>query len=119
MSDPIIPTPENPIPDVDDIKPGIPSPAWPDEGGGGGTGGGVLNLHMDRQTRALDKTWAEIDAAFGSTVIFMDATALLIGTEENAAGYFIYFADFYDAPTVAKITFKADTENDYPVAQMG
>lgn len=86
---------------------------------GGGTGGGVLNLHMDRQTRALDKTWAEIDAAFGSTVIFIDATALLIGTEESVAGYFIYFADFYDAPDVAKITFKADTADGYPVAQIG
>ena len=27
----ITPTPENPIPDVDEIKPGIPLPAWRDE----------------------------------------------------------------------------------------
>lgn len=81
--------------------------------------GGVLNLHMDRHTQALDKTYAEIEPAFGDTIIFMDSTALLIGMEENEDGYFVYFADFYDAPTVAKITFKANTKNDYPVAQMG
>lgn len=27
----ITPTPENPIPDVDEIKPGIPLPAWRDQ----------------------------------------------------------------------------------------
>ena len=79
----------------------------------------MLNLHMDRHTQALDKTYAEIEPAFGDTIIFMDSTALLIGMEENEDGYFVYFADFYDAPTVAKITFKANTKNDYPVAQMG
>ncbi len=84
----------------------------------GGGGGGVLNLHMDRQTRALDKTWAEINAAFGSTIIFLTGTALLIGIEEDVAGYFVHFADFYDAPTVTKITFKADTADGYPVAQI-
>lgn len=88
-------------------------------GGGGGTGGGVLILHIDIQTRALDKTWAEIDSAFGNAVVFLGSTALLIGTGEDETGYFVYFADFYDAPTVSKLTFKADTENDYPVAQMG
>lgn len=46
MSDPIIPTPENPIPDVDDIKPRIPSPAWSDEGGGGGGGDSPVGLAM-------------------------------------------------------------------------
>lgn len=44
MSDPIIPTPENPIPDVDDIKPRIPFPAWSDEGGGGGGGDSPVGL---------------------------------------------------------------------------
>lgn len=39
----VTPTPENPIPDVDDIKPGIPSPAWADEGGG--TVGGILVIN--------------------------------------------------------------------------
>lgn len=34
----VTPTPENPIPDVDEIKPRIPSPAWSNEGGGGGGG---------------------------------------------------------------------------------
>lgn len=89
-----------------------------DASGGGGGGGGVLNLHMDRQTRTLDKTWAEINAAFGSTIIFLTGTALLIGIEEDVAGYFVHFADFYDAPTVSKITFKADTADGYPVAQI-
>lgn len=27
----VVPTPENPIPDADEIKPGIPLPAWRDE----------------------------------------------------------------------------------------
>ena len=27
----VVPTPENPIPDVDEIKPRIPLPAWRDE----------------------------------------------------------------------------------------
>lgn len=84
----------------------------------GGGGGGVLIVHMDRHTHALDKTWAEINAIFSDIPVFMEGNALLINTEEDVSGYFLYFADFYDAPTVAKITFKADTADGYPVAQI-
>lgn len=54
----ITPTPENPIPDVDEIKPGIPDPAWSDEGGGGGGGGGVLKVTETDNT--LSATMGEI-----------------------------------------------------------
>lgn len=90
----VTPTPENPIPDVDEIKPGIPTPAWPDEGGGGGTGGGVLVCTKDTQSGALDKTWNEIasssfaiikSAMEGATfihnvsIIFSDETGYGVG----------------------------------------
>ena len=98
MSDPIIPTPENPIPDVDDIKPGIPTPAWPNEGGsdlpavtsqdagkvltvsdegewvagsGGGGGGGatVLTATTSDGTATLPCTAAELFAYMQSGAV--------------------------------------------------
>lgn len=84
----VTPTPENPIPDVDEIKPGIPTPAWPDEGGGGG--GGVLlkvGVTVEEGVATMDKTWAEINTAFNSGIVFV------ILFNEADHGNYLYIVD--------------------------
>ena len=92
----VTPTPENPIPDVDDIKPGIPTPAWVDEGGGGdlpavtsqdagkvltvsddgewvaaqgGGGSGKLTYTVDGSVLTLDASYNDIVAMINAGVI--------------------------------------------------
>lgn len=127
MSDPITLTPENPIPDVDEIKPGIPSPAWPDEGGGSGTGGGVLKVKMtwneDYSSCTLDKTYAEIYSACQNGVI------ISIGEEADTGALSLwmvcevgYINETYSVGILPMHNlqsgpeyFIAETENSYPV----
>lgn len=116
----VTPTPENPIPDVDEIKPGIPTPAWPDEGGGGGgTGGGALVVHIDVQTSALDKTWQEIyDAAKVGTVLLINDENTTIShglfSRINIAEEF-YQVWFYLISDKATVKFVAESADDYPL----
>ena len=120
----ITPTPENPIPDVDDIKPGIPSPAWSDEGGGG-TGGGVLvvNQTYDEALEAnvLDKTWKEINESPFAVIVEFSPFGLVrsfVFVTSSTPTYGISSVTFVgNEPSY--IVFTASTENDYPVAQMG
>lgn len=123
----VTPTPENPIPDVDEIKPGIPTPAWPDEGGGGGggTGGGVLVVGLDMQTMTLDKTWNEINSAPFAVVRFPESLY------ETTIGFIYTISKTSDTgectivvangsnegetTTWYNSVFRATTENDYPV----
>lgn len=120
----ITPTPENPIPDVDEIKPGIPDPAWKDEGGGSG-GGGALIVHATwgETTGTLDKTWQEIYNAYvAGNPVYLDPspeemtmdygrTYLVTVYLDGKIGYAVGFGDFYGA----NVTFITDTANDYPV----
>lgn len=127
----VTPTPENPIPDVDEIKPGIPTPAWPDEGGGGGTGGGVLKISVTVQaggTQAvMDKTWAEINEAAFSVVVMSFAEGEntwmpVVGTDEDGELYNVTLA--FPQNEGGLITFQekdffTNSETGYPGMPLG
>lgn len=122
MADNIItPTPENPIPDVDEIKPGIPDPAWNDEGGGGGTGGGVLKINVEQGQ--MDKTYAEIKAAFMEGIVFCiyptsdgDVLCIVSDCYDGEEGCYLGIFNTFGG---SHLTFECQTVDDYPVAQMG
>lgn len=91
-------------------------------GGGGGTGGALI-LHADN-SNVLDKTWKEIyDAAQESSVIWADGTVAetdlnplrAIGQDIGSGTYMLMFHDLNNEIVV----FATDSENGYPVINMG
>lgn len=92
------------------------------KGGGGGSGGGVLVLHMDSDTGALDKTWQEIYDGLLDGIVFV--FPFNAGSEEEPASelYIVttaYLSGDYKVEVVAgmnRLDFFASTANDYPVA---
>ena len=97
-----------------------------DNAGGGGSSGGVLVVHMDENTGALDKTWQEIhDAVAAGQIVNIplyngetEAYTTLVGiawlTSDDKYGLWVYGSSAQD-PALAI----ADTANDYPVVNNG
>ena len=93
------------------------------KGGGGGSSGGVLVVHGDLQTNALDKTWQEISDANWSVLEYSAregsrtlCPCYIVAT--NGSAYVVQFADFADG-TLYLMSFVTDSPNGYPVMQGG
>ena len=82
------------------------------------SGGGVLVVHMDSDTGALDKTWQEIHDANFAVLVFNAETSILCATcvEIASSGYGV---DFYMPPhtggTGELLPFVATSADGYPV----
>lgn len=78
----------------------------------GGSGGGVLVVHMDIETTALDKTWKEI--AESDLCILNDGSAKLMqyGISVSPGKFKVKFWDFSES---SQVIYIADTETGYPV----
>lgn len=89
------------------------------EGGGGG-GGGVLVATVDMQTRALDKTWKQLDEAVFAVVKINEATnkltlPVLITARESETSFMV--ASMSAANPATTMVFAATSEDGYPVIQ--
>ena len=87
-------------------------------GGGGSSGGGVLVVHVDLDTRVLDKTWQEIyDAPFAVLKMEMSANSLatyyVTSVEGEDGNYYIYIKSL---DSQQPIIFTTDSPDGYPVA---
>ena len=89
-------------------------------GGGGSSGGGVLVVHVDMQTRTLDKTYKEIADA-GFAVIPFPANQVVDGYKLwFLIGYYQVSSDKFQVEfwnnDFGKSHFETDSENGYPVS---
>lgn len=80
----------------------------------GGSGGGVLVVHMDEDTLALDKTWQEIVDSdlcivnyYGSKIIQYGAAMPI-----HQGKFKVLFWDFYES---SPVVYEADSPTGYPV----
>lgn len=121
--------------DIEKLKAGggggsdVPSPSVEDAGkvivvgedgkyelGEGGTGGGVLTVHLDDGTGTFDKTYKEIVDALESNKYVQ----VINGAFEEgytSAWYTVYYISSIDSLTVTLTngdSFTADTPEDYP-----
>lgn len=97
----------------------------PEEGGGGGGGsGGVLALHVNTQTGALDKTWQEIyDQINAGTicVVFQPLSydgitgleSLMVTSVEDQTQ--VEWGNGYAVICSGGFSLSAQTPNDYPI----
>ena len=88
-------------------------------GGGGGTGGGVLKVNVD-ETLHIDKTYAEIKAAFMEGIVFTilpnadgDSLCILINCYDDEEGCYLSLYNMFGS---SQLSFECQTVNDYPVA---
>lgn len=88
-------------------------------GGGGSTGGGVLVVHADADTGALDKTWQEI--ADADCVVFPYANgAFMFYAQRTAvipAAFAVMFTAVDPGGNIMQLSFQAASADGYPVAQ--
>lgn len=86
----------------------------------GGGGGGVLVANFDLQTRALDKTWKQIDEAPFTVVKTNDGTnhvtLPVLSTSRSSATQLRVNCMSPEDPSQA-LTFTATSEDGYPVVQ--
>lgn len=87
------------------------------EASGGGTGGGVLKVGVNGQSQ-MDKTYAEIKAAFMEGIVFnilptSDGYVLCIVTNcyNGEEGCYVSLNRMYGG---GELSFECQTENDYP-----
>lgn len=92
----------------------------------GGSGGGFLKVGMNMETMTLDKTWKEIYEALGAGY-YVSVTTVSVSGESveqvpvttstyDGADYYAYGSVVFE-DVVRDITYKADSENGYPVMQ--
>ena len=96
---------------------------------GGGSGGGVLIVNPDAQTRALDKTWQEIadakSAVHALTVDSKTNICPLLWFQRDGGNYKVAFAQFVrmlsepEQFEVWLMLFSTDSADGYPAAQGG
>ena len=81
-------------------------------------GGGGLVLHVDMQTMALDKTYAEIKASVESGCVPISLIGGAVG-QVSEYGYDeaqqVYFVDIKSLEAGVDFKFTTETENGYPV----
>lgn len=84
----------------------------------GGSGGGALVVHLG-DGNALDKTWAEIDAAdVASIVSTMSSDSGTAHIREFVYGTVLYDGDYIvEASGVGRSTYVTDSADGYPVRQ--
>ncbi len=90
------------------------------DGGGGGTGEGVLVVNADVETGIFDKTWKEIhDASFAVIKMLDDntlSTFLVLETSSTPVDYAVKCVGALGNETIINNAV-ASSENDYPVLQ--
>lgn len=81
---------------------------------GGSSGGGVLVVHEDIDTGALDKTWQEIADSDLCILNYYGSKMIQYGTVEpiGQGKFKVFFWDFYES---SQVVYEADTPTDYPV----
>ena len=92
-------------------------------GGGGGTGGGLLKVNVNEQGQ-MDKTYAEIKAAFWEGIVFYiqsipDGDVLCIVTncfDNEGDGCCVTLQRLFGGGL--EMFFECQNVNDYPVAQL-
>lgn len=86
----------------------------------GSSGGGVLVVHQNADTGALDKTWQEIhDAPFSVMYVAGDegsAHAPIVATEVDGSDYRV-FVLIKDGEVLGYLPAVTDSANGYPVVQ--
>lgn len=92
-------------------------------GGPAPSGGGVLVVHADADTGALDKTWQEInDADFAVMKVGVGFTVVAPAVYIEAADeseYVVVFADIAMGGTITYYQSTATSADGYPVLDMG
>ena len=92
-------------------------------GGGGSTGGGVLVVHADFDTSALDHTWQEInDADFAVLKFGVGFTGVAPAVYIEAydeSEYVVIFADIAIGGTITYYQSTATSADGYPVLDVG
>lgn len=91
--------------------------------GSGGGGGGALIATLNMQTRALDKTWTEINSADLAFVSINEAgmkiTGLVALTAQAEGAYVVGAISYGESETgIVMLRFAAESADGYPVMQM-
>lgn len=97
------------------------------ENGSGASGGGVLALHVNMQTGALDKTWKEIyDQANAGAYCFVinsfnneGFTGLSLNVVTSIEDQTSMGNGYVVICSYSSVTFSAQTQNDYPSVPLG
>lgn len=91
--------------------------------GGGGSSGGVLVVHIDMQTMALDKTWQEIvDAEYAVIVQSVGTTTVyqyLANMEKTGDTSYFVNAFMIMGTTILESNYIATSADGYPVFNQG
>lgn len=91
-------------------------------GGGGGGGVGVLEVSIDMQTMALDKTWNEINSAPFAVLKIETGGRFewytIVSMLSDEGNYLLSFA-MPAAPDITFLEFSTDSADGYPVLDMG
>lgn len=86
------------------------------QNGGGSSGGGVLAVHVDGSTGALDKTWQEInDAVESNTIVVSVATVKGAVTQSFGAGVWKDEGENLYGVNLNYETYVASSASGYPV----
>ena len=102
-------------------------PVWA-ENSGGGSGGGVLVVHIDEEYSALDKTWQEIHDALaqGTSCVTLYTEdddnvvqGLIASVAADESEYVVVFADIAMGGTITYYQSTATSADGYPVLDMG
>lgn len=91
-------------------------------GGGGGTGGGALIATLNMRTRALDKTWNEINNADVAYISVSDSGMIMMMfvslINQAELGYVVGAVGIHPESGITTFQFMADSADGYPVMQM-